>query len=347
MKVPTVNISEVKVRWIGIPIVAIFAMMAEEDHTGFPIWLSYLVAFLFTALYWNGACLIIFSLRRKYPAISQVRLRLFLSSIVLLLWMSFAGMPLKLAFGFATTENLFSREEFWKYIPFNLVVGLIVSLGYEASFFFGKWKEQFKLNEQLKSQQIRTQYEVLQNQMSPHFLFNSLNTLATLIPEDTKVAVKFTEKLSEVYRYILQNKERELVMLSEELDFAKNYMFLLGLRYPDNLFFEVDIRNELLDKSLPPLTIQMLVENAIKHNVVSKAKPLLIHIYAEKEDRLIVKNNLQPKNSLAKSTKMGLTNIRKRYSILGGKEVDIITTTSSYMVAVPLLEVVEEELELV
>ena len=181
---------------------------------------------------------------------------------------------------------------------FSLTASILVTLSYEAFYFFDKGNEQFRLNEQLKNQQIRTQYEVLQNQMSPHFLFNSLNTLTSIIPENADAAVAFTERLSDVYRYILQNKDRELVTLQEEIAFVKSYMFLLHMRYPDNLTVDFNIEERYYDLTIPPLTIQMLAENAIKHNVVSKSKPLNIDIYIENGKSVVVKNNLQRKESL-------------------------------------------------
>ena len=337
------KLKEVHIRWIGIPIVAVFAMIATGNHMGVPIWLDYLISYAFTAVYWNGACFIIFSFRKKFPEISKVQKRLLLSAMFIIMWMTVGGAPLKILIGVTEIQNIFKMSEYLPFLPFNFTAAIIISLSYEASYFFEKWKEQFRINEQLKNQQIKTQYEVLQNQMSPHFLFNSLNTLTSIIPEDADSAVAFTERLSEVYRYILNNKDRELVKLDEELDFVKSYMFLLKMRYPDNLTYEFSLDPQYLDLTIPPLTLQMLVENAIKHNVVSKSKPLHVEIYIENGKSVIVKNNLQRKESLEKSTKTGLENIRKRYSILGKREVDVITSATNFMVAVPLIDLMEEK----
>ena len=339
------NLSEKYYRWIGIFIVAVFATLkGPENHIAEePFWYHYLISLCFTAIYWNGACFSIFYFRRRFPEVSKTPKRLIYSAIVVIFWISFGGIPLKLLLGVSEFTDLLRLETHTDFLPFSFTASLIISTSYEAFYFFEKWKEQFRLNEQLKNQQVRTQYEVLQNQMSPHFLFNSLNTLTTIIPEDTDAAVSFTEKLSEVYRYILQNKDRELVDLEEELDFVKSYLFLLRMRFPDNLTFNFDIDKKYLNQTIPPLTLQMLVENAIKHNIVSKAKPLHIDIYIENGKSVIVKNNLQRKESLEKSTKTGLENIRKRYTILGGKEIDVITTASNFMVAVPLIDLLEEK----
>lgn len=338
------KLREVHIRWLGIPLVALIANGSEGDHmAGEPYWYTYMISLVFTAVYWNGACFFIYRYRKLIPEISRTAKRLGFTALGIIFWMTFAGIPVKLLFGLCTLAEAFTMNAHAEFLPFNFVAATVITLGYEAFYFFDKWKEQFTLNQQLKNQQIRTQYEVLQNQMSPHFLFNSLNTLTTIIPENADAAVSFTEKLSEVYRYILQNKDRELVSLSEEIEFVKSYLYLLRMRYPDNLSVEFKINYQYMDLTIPPLTLQMLAENAIKHNVVSKAKPLKIEIYIENGKSVVVKNNLQPKDSLDKSTKTGLENIRKRYSILGQKEVDIITSATNFMVAVPLIDLLEEK----
>ncbi|MEP0984076.1 histidine kinase [Ekhidna sp.] len=338
------KIGELHIRWVGILIVSALAMINDgEGHmSDKPIWFHYFVSLCFTAVYWNGACSIIFFLRKKFPEIDRTKRRVLLSAAFIIVWMTVGGIPLKIIFNFVEVKDLLSLTEHVRYLPFNFIVASVVSLSYEAFYFFEKWKEQFTLNQQLKNQQIRTQYEVLQNQMSPHFLFNSLNTLTTIIPENADVAVSFTERLSEVYRYILQNKDRELVSLKEEIDFVKSYLFLLRMRYPDNLTVDFKIDDRYLGLTIPPLTLQMLAENAIKHNVVSKAKPLHIDIYIENGKSVVVKNNLQKKDSLDRSTKTGLENIRKRYRILGQKEIDVITSAANFIVAVPLIDLLEE-----
>jgi len=296
----------------------------------------------FTALYWSGAYLIIKYFRRKFPEISSTQKRLIFTDLFLLVWLSFGGTPLKLFFEMEKWTNVFNWQEQSEFMPFNFVAGLVITLSYEAFYFFEKWKQTFRQNEELKNRQIRTQYEVLQNQMSPHFLFNSLNTLASIIPEDSEAAVSFTVRLSDVYRYILQNKERELVALEEEIAFVKSYLFLLRMRFPDNLTFEFDIAPEYQQLNLPPLTLQMLIENAIKHNVISKSKPLHISIYIDNGKSVVVKNNLQKKEWVEKSTKTGLENIMKRYEILGSRKIDIISSANNFMVAVPLIDLLEE-----
>lgn len=338
------KLREIHARWIGIALVAIIALMVEDKHMkADPMWYRYFVSFVFASVYWNGACLVIRYFRKKFPEISKTGRRLALTGLGIVIWMSIGGIPIKLGFGLCTLDEAFTWNQHAEFLPFNFLAAIVVSLVYEAFYFFDKWKETFRLNEELKNRQIRTQYEVLQNQMSPHFLFNSLNTLTSIIPDDPQSAVKFTEKLSEVYRYILHNKERELVTLRDELEFAKAYMFLLGIRYPENLTVEYHIEEKSMDMNLPPLTLQMLLENAIKHNVISRSKPLKVEVVVENGKSVIVRNNLQVKETMEKGTKTGLENIKKRYGILGGREINVLADATNFMVTVPLIDVLEEK----
>jgi len=338
------KIREIHVRWVGIFLVGFLVMFTEQEGTpaaALPFWSHYFVSVGFTAIYWNGAYLLFMWFRKVFPEINQTYKRLFLTYMALFVWMSIGGIPFKMALGLVeyTLSGVFLACS--EYFMLNIILAIIIGTIYETVFFFEKWKESIQQNEELKNQQIRTQFEVLQNQMSPHFLFNSLNTLTTLIAENQQVAIDFTQKLSEVYRYILQNKERDLVHLHEELDFAKSYLYLLKMRFPDNLTATFNVDKKYEHFSIAPLTIQMLVENAIKHNVVSKADPLHIDVYVENGSSIVVKNNLQKRPVIEKSTKTGLANIRKRYEYLGNRQIEIITTPKNYMVAIPLIDLIE------
>lgn len=346
MEIKNIKLREVQVRWIGIFVLAFIIMFFEEDRhmEDEPLWFAYMVSLFFTTIYWNGAFFIFMMFRRMFPEIRQTAKRLIITYIVVFIWMSIGGIPVKLLIGFIDFNFEAILLACQEYLRMNIIIAIIVGTIYETVFFFQKWKDSIRQNEELKNQQIRTQFEVLQNQMSPHFLFNSLNTLTTLIAENQSIAIDFTQKLSEVYRYILQNKERELVLMQEEVEFAKSYLFLLRMRYPDNLSasFKIDKRYESM--SIAPLTLQMLIENAIKHNVVSKAHPLHIDIYVENGKSIVVKNNLQKKQAIEKSTKTGLTNIMKRYEFLGNRQIEIITSAKNYMVAVPMIDLIEDKL---
>ena len=339
MKMP----KEIYLRWIGIVVLGfIISFFVKDQHNRFMI-NNVLITIIFTAVFWNGAYFIMLFFRKRFPGIRQTATRLLFTVVTISVFLLTAETPLRLIFRFVTWEELINPAILFEHSMINFIAALIVTSLYESSYFFGRWKEAIRANEQLRNQQIKTQFEVLQNQMSPHFLFNSLNTLTALIAENPSIAIEFTQRLSEVYRYILRNKERELVALEDEIDFVKDYIFLLKMRYPENLNVDFDINTDTHRMHIAPLTLQMLVENAIKHNVISKANPLNISIYVENGKSIVVKNNLMKKNSLEGGTKTGLENIRKRYEYLGHQSIDIITSAKNFMVAVPLLDVIQEQ----
>ena len=337
------KIKEVYIRCIGIPLVAVVITLFAKHEEDLTFIHKVFVSLVFTGFYWNAAFYMFIYYRKRYPEIRETPKRLLITVLSLLVILVLGGVPVRLLLGLATFEDLVNIQVYFHFLKISLTAAFLIGAIYEAVYFFENWNNTIQINEALKIQQIRTQFEVLQNQMSPHFLFNSLNTLTALIAENHDIAIEFTQKLSDVYRYILQHKDKELVALGEELDFVKDYMFLLQMRYPDNLHANIMVAEEYERLYIAPLTIQMLVENAIKHNVISRTHPLNIDIYVENGLSIVVKNNLMPKTSIKKSTKTGLENIRKRYEYLGQRKIDIITTAKNFMVAIPLIKLVKEK----
>lgn len=339
------KIKEVYARWIGIPVVAVFiTLFAKHGHEHDLTFMHKLcISLVFTAYYWNVAFFMFIYFRKRFPEIRQTPKRLLITVLTLSVFLVFGGVPIRLLLGLTSFEDLTGIDVYFNFLKVSFTAAFWVGAVYEAVYFFENWKNTIQINEALKIQQIRTQFEVLQNQMSPHFLFNSLNTLTALIAENHDIAIEFTQKLSDVYRYILQHKDKELVPLGEELEFVRDYMFLLQMRYPDNLHAHIAVADAYQQLYIAPLTIQMLVENAIKHNVISRTHPLNIDIYVENGRSVVVKNNLMLKNSIQKSTKTGLENIRKRYEYLGQRKIDVITTARNFMVAIPLIRLVKEK----
>ncbi|MFK7772548.1 MAG: sensor histidine kinase [Saprospiraceae bacterium] len=207
---------------------------------------------------------------------------------------------------------------------------------YEGIIFYTKLQKSIQEKEQLQRENIQSQLEGLKNQVNPHFLFNSLNTLTYLIPEEPDKAVNFVQKLSKVYRYILEIRDQKIVTISDELEFLNAYVFLLKERFGENLNIDINIPKSNYHSKIVPLSLQILFENVIKHNIISTQKPLMIQVSIEK-DKLIVKNNLQKKNQVISSTSMGLQNIKNRYQFFTKKEVDVIVTSDSFLVALPLV----------
>jgi len=198
-------------------------------------------------------------------------------------------------------------------------------------------------NGKLVTENIQNQYQTLKNQLNPHMLFNSLNTLQSLVRENPDKAQDYIRELSRVLRYTLQDNDKHTVALREEVAFVDAYIFLMKMRYEDNLVFEMYIDNCLSEYCLPPLSIQTLVENAIKHNEISNRKPLTVTIRTvvaagEKNAYLCVENNLQPRRTASSGTGIGLTNLSKRYDLLFGKEIQIRETGNRFSVCIPIIK---------
>ena len=222
------------------------------------------------------------------------------------------------------------------YFFFGISITIIIVLMFYV-FYFYKSVAQQKVNEsQIVAKTEIAKFESLKSQIDPHFLFNSLNVLTSLISEDPKRAEKFTTKLSKVYRYVLEQKSKDLIPLQEELEFAKTYMELLKMRFEDSVDFNITDKFSNDNYKIVPLSLQLLLENAVKHNVINNEDPLQIKIY-EENGYLVVSNNLNEKTSLSKGTKLGLSNIRDRYSLITKKLVDIKQTKSEFIVKLPLL----------
>ena len=191
-------------------------------------------------------------------------------------------------------------------------------------------------NERLQQQNLQKELSALRNQLNPHFLFNSLNTLNSLIRDNTE-ATQFVNKLSHMYRYILQSGERDLVCLRDELKFLESYAFLIKTRYHQFCFqIDMDIFDRHLQMEIPPMALQLLVENAVKHNEISKGCPLEIKIYS-KGDFLVVENRIHPRSTPIESTGNGLLNLDKRYFLLRKKKIVISQDASVFRVQLPLI----------
>lgn len=188
--------------------------------------------------------------------------------------------------------------------------------------------------ERLKRQNLQNELAALKNQINPHFLFNSLNSLNSIV-RGNKEATTFVNKLSHMYRYILQSGQQDLVTLKEELKFIDSYIFLIKARYRDRFSISIDIDESYASYQIPVLTLQLLIENAVKHNEISADKPLNVKVFVE-NDRLIVENKMQPRTTFVDSTGQGLVNIEKRYQLLKGKSIHISNENDIFRVQLPL-----------
>jgi hypothetical protein len=230
----------------------------------------------------------------------------------------------------------FLANERFRYYQFGLWVTLIIVIIFHVIYFYNRYQQNKIKEQKVIAGTASAKFDALKNQLDPHFLFNSLNVLISLIEENPDNAQKFTTSLSKVYRYVLEQKSKELVTVDEELLFAKTYMSLLKMRFEDSIVFTMPEKALNPKSKVVPLSLQLLLENAVKHNMVTSSKPLRIRIY-EDQGNLVVENNLQPKQIIKKSSVVGLSNIKQRYGLLTNKKVNIYKEANRFAVAIPML----------
>ena len=239
-------------------------------------------------------------------------------------------------FYFGNTFEAFMSNETLQSYKFGLWITLTIVVVFHVVYFYTSYQKNKIKEQKVIAGTASAKFDALKNQLDPHFLFNSLNVLTSLIEENPENAQKFTTSLSKVYRYVLEQKNKDIVTVDEELDFARTYMSLLKMRFEDSIIFEIPDRASNPDSKVVPLSLQLLLENAVKHNMVTSSKPLHIKIY-EDGSNLVVENNLQPKQIVKKSSGVGLENIKQRYQLLTNKKVLINQEASRFAVAIPML----------
>ncbi len=291
-------------------------------------------------VFWMVERYMVIYIRKVYPHINDYKKRLIIQSVAVVvstLLLCYVSEFVEFCYG--KTPEAFNVSFLTKYIGSLVVTTIILSI-YEGVYSFQLYRNSLIKNKELEKKNTQAQLDALKNQVNPHFLFNSLNTLISVIPENTNTAIKFTEKLSSVYRYILEIRDKEIITLKEELTCITSYRFLLSIRFGKQISFHFENLDELEGKYIVPLSIQMLVENAIKHNVVSKANPLTITIKIE-NNALYVCNNLNLKTKNVDSTGVGIKNIEQRYALLANKTISIKKTDDQFCVELPILNLKE------
>ena len=288
---------------------------------------------------WYGNEYIFETIDKRISWLEQPIKRLILGFIALIIYSASAIILVNLAFTFIVFGGI--PENLYTWALYNgriaVIISLIISTILTAISFFQSWREAAVNEEKLQSEMLDYQYKSLVNQVNPHFLFNGLNVLTSLVHEDPDLAVKFIQQLSKVYRYTLENRDRELVSIEEEKKFIKSYLFLLDIRFEDSL--KVDLQLDENQKGmLIPMALQILVENAIKHNMISKQKPLKLKIESC-DDVICVSNNLQLPENKPHSTGFGLENINKRLRLLSDKGLELEQTETTFTARLPILTV--------
>ncbi|QNK62717.1 histidine kinase [Pedobacter sp. PAMC26386] len=236
----------------------------------------------------------------------------------------------------------------WQVCMVSIVISTLISAIYTADFFLRKWKIAMLETSALELKaydlnQIAMQAELqsLKAQLDPHFMFNNFSTLSSLIVENPDSALLFLDNLSKVYRYMIINLSRDIISLKEEIKFINSYIYLIKIRVSDNLQVNINIPEDYELKGVPPITLQLLIENAIKHNIASRSRPLSINVRINEDGWLEVSNNLQLVNFHIPSTRVGLKNIISRYRLLSNDCPQIIENEHTFIVKLPLLEIAE------
>ncbi len=248
-----------------------------------------------------------------------------------------------IVFTYFFLEINFSSDNIpWKRILNFTMTPMVIALVFMAIFTTRSWLFEWRKSaieaEQLRTEKMASQYQSLKDQLNPHFLFNSLNVLSGLVYEDADKSAAFIQKLSKIYRYVLEVQQDQVVELTKEMNFARNYLELQKIRFGESLQFSIQVNSEK-GFFLPPLSLQLLLENAIKHNIASQKDPLFIHIL-QKENELWISNYFQPKSSQTESsTGVGLENIRLRYQFLSSNNIQVIQTENEFLVRLPLLQI--------
>lgn len=336
------NINDTKIRLIlipgfGIVIPNLTGLFGNLSFSSPYYWIGYLYFILVAFVIWHGNRYFFFKQSEYYdwfkkPARKLVVLifaNVFYTApvtfIMIYFWYFFAG--------FAQSDWTAMKIV----LLMNVIAVIFITHVYETVFLIKQRENDLVNFEKLQRAKAESELEALKNQIDPHFMFNSLNTLSYLIETDKIKALEFNESLSDVYRYILMNKSKELVQLSEELEFLNNYYLLLKLRFGNSICFQNEIKNNSDEFLIPPISLQILLENAVKHNKFDEKEPLNINMMIN-ETSLVFINQIKKKLLGRESSKIGLKNLHERYKLITNKDIEIINDEINFIVKLPLLK---------
>lgn len=335
-----------RVEWVSfytmMPVICFvlnYLLYDDRIYSDYRIWLfSFPVIFLQGFISWYLHIAVMHWLRIKFPHLKQTTLRLSILALV------------HISMTFLTFVTLFYVYDAVHFLDYNLdksklriclyvaiALTMIATSMWEAVYTFNQWKESVAEKEKLEQLTIQNEFDTLKSQVNPHFLFNCFNTLSSLIYEDKKQAEVFLNELSKVYRYLLRSNESGLSTLKQEMQFIRSYYKLLETRHGEALQMTMEADKKYEQYLLPSLSLQLLVENAVKHNQVSKSQPLLIDVFTTAGKKLVVSNNLQPKIIKSPSNRIGLENIRSKYSLLEQSGFQVLEDGKTFSVVLPLI----------
>jgi two-component system, LytTR family, sensor kinase len=269
---------------------------------------------------------------RKYPSLNQTKQRILAKALVTVFVMTPSVYVIFLAYHYF---GIFGYQ--LQGAVMGLSVNIIFETLFEADYIFRKYKENAAENESLLKLSVNQEFDTLKSRVNPHFLFNCFNTLSSLIGIDKAKALQFLDELSKVYRYLLRTNQESLCTLQTELNFIDSYFTLLKTRHGESIQLRKNIDKQYLNYFIPSLTLQLVVENAVKHNAISKSNPLVIDIFTAGENKLVVNNNLQRRASVAQNNGVGLANIKMKYQLLEQQGFQVMEGGRNFTVVLPLL----------
>jgi two-component system LytT family sensor kinase len=321
---------------VGACVVAFLVRSVKFSELGLATQVNLFIAsFVLGVVFWESLRIVNYWLNKNLPFEANISRRIIVQLAVggligmtirfLLYKFGEPYLPIKL-------DSLFLAAT-WALYGF---VTVAINLGFFTAYFLERWKDSIVKAERLEKEKSQVQFDNLKNQLNPHFLFNALTSLNSLIFEDQGLASQFLQHLSKVYRYVLQNKEKNFVTLQTELDFIANYVFLVETRFKGALAIKFEIQDESRERAIVPVTLQILLENALKHNIVDPEKALTIEVFTS-GDYLVVTNNLQLKKRVETSNKLGLENLKSLYRFLTDRPVIIESGETRFAVKVPLV----------
>ncbi|MFW5757218.1 MAG: sensor histidine kinase [Bacteroidota bacterium] len=328
---------------LGIPTVslAMYLLFGKNMDVFFSsnVFIILLHNILMTFLIWMGVRKIVIVLWEKFPWEKHPLKHLFWEIGLVAFYVMLISL---LNYGFliiTESVDLIFHGSFLMSLSIALIVTYFITSVHEAWFFYTQWNISRLKEKTLEKENLQSQYETLKSQINPHFLFNTLNTITNLIEEEPEMAVRYVNKTADFLRTVLNLKDKQVIRVEEEIDLIKDFYDLQLQRFADNLKLHINIKKENLSQKIPPLALQMLFENALKHNVISSENPLIITIKDHEQDYIEVKNNLQKKKVFAQSHGIGLANIVSRYGFLSNKKVEIVENESFFCVRIPLLKI--------
>ena len=321
-----------------LSIVITFSFAGTKLFTDFSsVFPGLLYGFMLSVSLWKGNQYVGWYVGRRFPWAKSPKRTLFIAlassfvfSLIATIIVNYIYLDLILGLPFFSKFSRF----IWQIIM-TIGIAMIITMSFYLAYFFKWWRVSIVNEERLKQEAIQLRYDALRNQVNPHFLFNSLSVLSALVDIDVEKAQTFIRKFSDIYRYVLEQFDKELVPLKVEMDFIASFVDLNLVRHEDNLKVEIQIDD--FSGNIVPMSLQILVENSLKHNIISSEKPLLINISRE-NDMIVVMNKLQTKNVTQSHGGLGLETIKNRYHYLTDKPVIVDVTSEFFVVKIPIID---------